>query len=257
MLHPFAEMAGLEVGKGGDIVATYLTKLPEAFKIRPFSSLNAAEKTKRDKFYQRLAKLTGKDVVTLWQTMNYALPSGEWVAAFMGALQPDLDIYQAGAVANYAGGAVRYEGVLGVSDVKQGSSDFLDVNNLLSVGTDQTVRVADALVKLRDVNPGAHEYAVHLIAAKANRNKEQAAIVLAKDTKKVLDTELEIAKKVVTVPLQVAEGALDTAAAAGKAATYLPWIIGGTVAVLAYLSYRNRETIAKLGTAYLTRGVVR
>jgi len=250
-------MAGLEVGKSGDIVATYLTKLPEAFKIRPYSSLTASEKDKRDKFYQRLAKYTGKSVVTLWEHMNYALPDAAWVAAFMGALQPDLDIYEAGGVANYAGGAVRYDGLFGVKDISSQNSDFLDVDKLLSVGTNQTVRLSDALIKLCNVNPGAHEYAVHVIGAKANRSQQQAAIVLAKDTKKVIDKELEIAKKVIDVPLNIAQGALDTAAAAGKVASYLPWIIGGSVLVAAYLAYRNRSEIASVAKAYYTKGLVK
>ena len=256
MLQPFAEMAGLELGKTGDIVATGFTSLPEAFKTHPYSSLNKAEIAQRDKFYARLAKLTGKSTDYLWNHMNYAVPSVQWVAALMGALQPDLDIYQAGAIANYAGGAVRYDGTFGISDVAAGSNDFLDVNNLLSVGTDQTVRLSDALLLLRGVNPGAHEYAVHLIGAKAKRSQQQADVQLAQDTKKVIKKELELAKQAVEIPLNIAEGALDTASAVGTAAKYWPWILGGSLVLVAYLAYRNRSVIASAATKYYTKGLV-
>lgn len=250
-------MAGFEVTPENTIKTTYLTKMPEAFKIKPYATLSAAEINKRNKFYQKLAELTGKDVVTLWKNMNYALPTGNWVAAFMGALNEDLDIYQAGAIANYAGGAVRYKGLTGLSDVTQDSDDFLNVDKLYSVGTNQTVPLSSALLKLKAVNPGAHEYAIHVIAAKAAKRKEQDAIILAKETKKVIEKELEIAKKVASLPINLVEGAADTAAAAGKALSYLPWIIGGTLVLVAYFAYKNRETIGKIAASTALRAATR
>jgi hypothetical protein len=254
MMHPFAEMAGLEVNKDNQIVPTYLTtKIPEPLVTIPFASLSKAERDKRDKFYQRLAKLVKRPEVKVWEDRKYALPSVAWVSAVMTALQPELDLQEAGALANYAGGAVRYNGTFGISDAEPGSDDFLDVDNLLSAGTSQLIHISNALGKLKKVNPGAHEYIVSLIAAKAARQKAQVDIQLAQDTKKVIQQEIAIAQKALQVPVDLAKGALDTAQTAGKVFKYMPWVIGGTVVLLAWIVYKNRETVGSVAKLALTK----
>lgn len=255
MMHPFAELAGLEVNKDNQIVPTFWTKqVPAPLATIPFSSLTKDQKAARDKFYQRLGKLVNRSAVKVWEDRVFALPSVAWVAAVMNALaSTGLNPYEAGGLANYAGGAVRHKGMFGVSDVKPGSDDFLDVDNLLSAGTDQTIYISGALNKLKQINPGAHDYLVNLVAAKAARRKEQVDIQLAQDTKKVIQQEIDLAKKAAQVPLDAAKGLMDTAKTAGTIAKYMPWVIGGTVVLLAWIAYKNRETVGSVAKLALAK----
>ena len=259
MLQPFQEMAGVGVSSDGTFKTTYLTKkLPDSLASRDYKQLTLAEQKKADAFYQELARQTGKSVAYLYNNRNLSFPTnGDWTLALGRALESlGLTNSEAFGIANLAGGGAYVKGLLGkMSQRPLTADDYCDPSDLYAFSTPVSVNLEEALLKLKSANPGAHEYAVRVIGAKAAKRQTQEAIQLAQDTQKVIDAELAIAKKVVDIPLNVAEGALDTASALGKAAKYLPWIIGGTVVLVGYLAYRNRGTIATAAKKYYTGGV--
>lgn len=259
----FYSLSGLDVNNDGEIInesilvspgRNYHFSIPEALIYTPYAKLSASQKALADQFYQTLAKLTGKTVDYLWKYRHYALPTkGDWTLCLLQALAKYIDINQAGALANWAGGSVLIKTWTGMSYVS-GTEDidqFLFVDDLYGAGLDQTVSIKNALLALKKANPGAHEYVINVVAAKAARRATQEAIQKSQDTKKVIDKELEIAKKIVSIPAQVAEGALDTAVTAAGWVKYTPWIVGGVLVLGAYLLYRNRETVGKVAAARL------
>ena len=164
----------------------------------------------------------------------------------------------AAALQGYTSGGVLRKGLFGnLSPAAVGSSDYLDVSNLYSQSDKQT-NVEQALLRLQKKNPMVHHYIVDLIGNRASKLKSQEAYQLGKEQAKVIKKAGEIVESTAKTAGDVAKAAGETikTGAEGAATTlrYLPYILGGTLIVVGYLLWRNRETVGRAAAAYATGG---
>lgn len=266
---------GAKVTDEGLFVTDWTGFAPDCYKFTEFKNLSAADKTKANKFYGLLAQLTGKTVTQLFDNRTNANPGGDFSFAIMNALRNAAGISEqdAEALVNLTTGAALSKGFFGGwSDAPLEPSDYLDPANLKS--TQYNVVIEDALKRLRKTNPGAHEYIVRLIGAKAARRKQQVQVKVSKEQKQMVAGALETGKAAAKPVIEggkkvvvstgkavgaVAEGAATAIEGAGQGVKttlglgatilqYWPWILGGTVLVAGYIIYRNRGTIAKVAS---------
>jgi hypothetical protein len=216
--------------------------LPAFYAVTEYKNLSKAEQQKSDKFYQALAKLTGRPVANLYENRNMALPNVEFVLCVAKALADagGVSSQDAYALANLAGGAARAKDFLGnYTNKPLSESDYLDPESLKAL--DSNTILSDALLRLRANNPGAHEYLVKLIGAKAARRAAQVSLNLSQDRQKVINAGAEAVATVAQAGANVAQGAVDTVGAVGTVGKYLPWVLGGVLVVGGYLFYRKNK----------------
>lgn len=256
--NPSHDLSGVKVTEEGFFAPDWKSfSLPDYYQTTEYSKLSASDKKKSDKFFQDLAKKTGRTVSSLYQDRNKQVPKGDFVLLLTAALRDaaGIDASDASALANLTGGGALAKNFLGNWTEKPLTpDDYTDPEKLRALYSNTIL--SEALRRLKANNPGAHEYIVRLIGAKAANRAAQISVQVGKDQQKVIDKELELAKKAAEIPLNVAKGALDTASAAGKALSYLPWILGGTLVLGAYLVYRNRDTVKQAASKALTRGLL-
>lgn len=259
---PLAHMSGVGVTDEGKLKGTWGSSLPPWFQTKTYKSpgFTTADQAAGDKFYQKLAALTNRSVDTLWKDRIYAVPNGNFVAAIMNALTTagGVSANDASALASYAGGSGKYKGLFGTTSTGLSTSDFLSADNMLAESTDVPILYSDALLRLKKINPAAHEYIVSLVGAKAAKRQMQMDIQLAQDTQKVIKKELEIVQKTAETAANVATSAAEGAKGAFDVAAFLArnwlWIASGVVLVGGYLLYRNRATVGRAAAAYYTGG---
>jgi phosphohistidine swiveling domain-containing protein len=209
--------------------------LPDYFQTK--ESLSAGEQSAGNTFFGKLSQLANRSVSRLWGERNLAVPGGAFadVLALALAQAGGVSAQDASALASYAGGAAFYNGVFGISSQPLSPSEYLEPDKLVDAVTRST-NIGAALNRLKAANPLAHKYLVALVGAKAAKKKVQDQVILAKETQKVINKELEIASNIVT-------GGTDTLAAGAWLVKNLPWILGITAAIAGYYVFRNRDVI--------------
>ena len=240
-----AGLSGLTVSDEGIIKPDWKSwSLPDYYTVTEYKNLSKSDKLKSDKFYQTLAKLTGRTVANLYENRNRALPNVEFVLCVAKALADagDVSAQDAYALANLAGGAARAKDFMGnYTNKPLSDADYLDPTELKAI--DGNVVLADALLRLKVGNPGAHEYIVRLIGAKAAKRATQISLNLAQDRQKVINAGAKAAETVAQAAANLAQGAVDTVGAVGTAGKYLPWILGGVLVVGGYLYLRQYKRL--------------
>ena len=257
-----AHMAGVTTTAEGKLKPDWKSfSLPGWFQTKTYGnkSFTTADKQSGDKFYQTLAALTGKSVTSLFDNRFYPVPNGNWVAAIMSALQQSgaTNAIDAAALASYAGGSGRYNGVFLTTSTGLSEGEYLSADDMYCESCDSPIRYSDALLRLKAKNPAAHDYIVALIGAKAAKRQMQADISLSKDKEKVIKKELEIVQKTAATAANVVKSVGEGVGSAFNLAAFLArnwlWIVGGTVVVGGYLLYRNRETVGRVAQAAITK----
>jgi hypothetical protein len=211
--------------------------LPDFFQTK--ESLTANEQSAGNAFFSVFSKIANRPISRLWSDRNLAAPTGQFVDSLALAL------IQAGAASNqdaqalasYAGGAAYAKGYFGISNQSLSPSEYLDPENLVDA-IDRSVNIGAALNRLKVRNPLAHKYVVSLVGAKAAKKKVQDQIVLAKETQKMIDKELQIASNIAT-------GIGDTLQTGSWLVSKLPWILGLAAVGIGYYAFRKRGAIDK------------
>jgi hypothetical protein len=258
-LHP---LNGNNVDDQGNISGDFWG-IDDCLKLTPPNVPTQEQNDAGNKFFAVLSSLANRPVSRLWgdaSKEHLSLSSANQVATLMAALSQagGVNKADASALANYTGGGVYHKGVFGVSDKAATAGDYLSPMDLVDAADKQT-NVGQALLRLKKANPIAHNYVVYLAGAKAAKKKAQQEFVLAKDTQKVINTEIQLAKKaaqgaaeatgkIVGAAADVTTGLADTVATGAKVISYLPWILGGGLILAGYLAYRNRGTIVRVAS---------
>lgn len=251
---PHTALGGVKLTPEGKFVPDWKSsKLPDYYDTVPYSKLSGSDKAKADKFYQTLSKLSGRPVKRLYDERGLRSPGGLFNFALMDALQAvGVAMQDSECLANATTGGLLGKDFFGNWKTSTfDADDYEDPEDLRSI--QYNVILADALRRLRKTNLGAHDYIVSLIGAKAALKKTQEQLQTAQERQKMVSAGLETGAKVVqtgvNVVKDVAQGAANTLETAGFFVRNWPYILGGTVLVVGYLLYRNRETVGKVAKA--------